>query len=139
VDVVRFSWLVENPHPGLLGEPVPLTVVAGGATGHHVFPAVLTASGHRENVIPCEELTPPQLAPVPTAVLARVPVPGEEEGVGDLAAEAPGDVNESNEADDEGKGDRVAFRAKRSFPVHLQNLRLPVQHQPDGPSSRDNG
>jgi len=46
----------------------------------------------------------PQLLLVPAAELAAVVVAGEEERVRDLTAEAAGDVNEFDEADDGGAG-----------------------------------
>ena len=86
--------------PGLLGRAVALPVVTGRAAGHDVVPGVAATAGRGQDVVPGEELPAAQLAAVPPAVLAGVVVPGEEEGVGDLAAEAVGNVDEAHEADD---------------------------------------
>jgi hypothetical protein len=118
---------------------MPLPVVTGGATRHHILPTVPTTPGKRENVVPGEELSAPQLTPVPTTVLAGVVVPGKEEGVGDLATETARYMDESNEAYDQGKGDLGSFRTKSPFIVHLDELGLLIEDQPNRPPDRNDG
>src|ERR1051326_3797996 len=75
----------------------------------------------------------------PVAVLAPVVVPCEEEGVGDLAPELAGDVDELDEPDDRGFGKdhpRPSYLRPR---VRLDDLRLSVDHQPEGPLDGHHG
>jgi len=82
-------------------------------------------------VVPGEELPAPQLTPVPTAILARVVIPGKEERVGDLPTETAGYVDEPDEAYDEGTGDLDSFRSKSPGAIRLQELGLAVEDQPN--------
>ncbi len=116
---------------------MPLSVVTGGAARHHILPAVPTAPGKREDVVPGEELSAPQLTPVPTTVLAGVVVPGKEERVGDRATETARYVDEPNEAYDQGKPDLGSFRSKSPFAVRLEELSLVVEDQPNRPPDRN--
>ena len=73
------------------------------------------------------------------AVLAGVGVAGEEEGVGDLAAEAAGDVDEADQADDRRSGQLHSNTADRFVPVRLDNLRLALDDEPQGAPRGDHG
>jgi hypothetical protein len=105
---------------------MPLSVVTGGAARHHILPAVPTTPGKREDVVSREELSAPQLTPVPATVLAGVVVPGKEERVGDLATETARNVDESNEAYYQGKRNLRSFRSKSPSVVRLDELGLLV-------------
>src|SRR3989442_13878127 len=89
-------------HPSLIGEEVALAGVAAGEGREHVGPAVRAPAGQRHQVVAREALARPQLPRRPPAELAAVVVAREEEGVGDLAAEAAGDVAQPYEANDGG-------------------------------------
>lgn len=89
-------------------------------------------------MVPGEELPAPQLTPVPTAILARVVIPGKEERVGDLATETARYVDESDEAYDEGKRDLGSFRSKSPSAVRLEELGLAVEDQPNRPPDGNN-
>ena len=73
------------------------------------------------------------------AVLAAVVIAGEEEGVGDLAAEAAGDVNELDEAYDGGSGKRESFAADDVNAVRLDDFRFPLDHEPQRPAHGHHG
>ena len=73
------------------------------------------------------------------AVLARVRVAGEQEGVGDLAAEAAGNVDEADQADDGRPGQLHSDTSDQFFPVGLDNLRLTLDNEPQGASRGDHG
>ena len=68
------------------------------------------------------------------AELAAVVVAGEEERVGDLAAEAAGDVDELDEPDDGGFGQRKSFAADDVDAVRLHDFRFPLDHEPERPA-----
>jgi len=89
----------------------------------------------RHQVVAREALARPQLARRPPAELAAVVVAREEEGVGDLTAEAAGNVDELDEANDGGARQRESLAADgRSF--GLDDLGLMVDDQPQGPPHR---
>src|SRR2546428_13241558 len=98
----------QGVHARLLGKEVPLARVAARAGRQDVSPAVGATAGQRDEVVPRQALPVPQLLLVTAADLAAVVVAGEEERVRDLTAEAAGDVNELDEADDgRGAGGKV--------------------------------
>ena len=76
-----------------------------------------------------QELATSQVVPVAAAVLAGVLVAREQEGVGDLPAEATRNVHEAHKADDRRKRDVAVLRAERTGLLRLENFRLAVQHQ----------
>src|SRR5438445_1377598 len=94
VHEMRLEGGAQRLHPRLLGQQVPLARVAARARREHVGPGVRPAPRQRYQVIPSEALPRPEVALGAAAKLAAVVVTGEEEGVGDLAAEAAGDVHE---------------------------------------------
>jgi hypothetical protein len=89
-------------------------------------------------VIARQELASFQLSAMATAVLAFVVVPGEEEGVRNLAPETVRDVHVSDEPDDRRERDRVALGAEASCIVRLEYLGLSIEDESDGTPSRDN-
>jgi hypothetical protein len=90
-------------------------------------------------VVPGQELPAPELPAVPATVLAGIAVSSEEEGVRYLTAEAPGHMNKPYQAYDEGERDLMAFRTERLSVVDLQEFRLLIQNQANGPSDRYDG
>jgi hypothetical protein len=87
----------------LFGQTVSLPIVTGRAAGYNVLPGVASAPGEGEDMVPRKELAASKFASVPPAVLARVVVPGEEEGVGHLSTKTPGDLDESDQANHKGE------------------------------------
>src|SRR5437879_13595470 len=104
---MRLEGGAQRLHPRLLGQQVPLARVAARARREHVGPGVRPAPRQRYQVIPSEALPRPEVALGAAAKLAAVVVTGEEEGVGDLTAEAAGDVHELHETDDRSEERRV--------------------------------
>src|SRR5690349_269224 len=100
MDEVGLPWRHQRMHAALLRQVIPLSRVAGAARGHHVGPLVVTAAGERDQVIPREALAMAELPVPPMAILTAVTIAGEEECVGDLAAEAAGNVHELDQPDD---------------------------------------
>src|SRR2546427_619397 len=74
----------------------------------------------------------------PPAELAAVVVTGEEEGVGHLAAEPAGHMDELDEPDDRRARDGQAL-ALYDRPFGLDDLRLTVDHEPQGPAHGHHG
>jgi hypothetical protein len=70
------------------------------------------------------------------AVLAAIPVAGEEERVGDLTAEAAGNVDELDETDDGGFGEGEAFTSDEISGIRLDDFRLPLDDQTKGATQR---
>src|SRR5690606_3156998 len=96
----------------------------------HVAPGVPPPSRLRDHVVAREALALPQPRLRPAAVLAGVGVAGEEEGVGDLAPEAAGDVHEADKADDDRAREVDARTSYRFVLIGLDNLCLAVDDQP---------
>ena len=80
-----------------------------------------------------------QLGLAPVAVLAPVLVAGEEEGVGDVAAEAAGDVHELDEADDGWPWDGQPLTSHVFGSVGLDDLGLALDDQPQRPADGHHG
>src|SRR3989454_9645296 len=97
---MRLEGGAQRLHPRLLGQQVSLARVAARARREHVGPGVRPAPRQRYQVIPSEALPRPEVALGAAAKLAAVVVTGEEEGVGDLTAEAAGDGHQLHETDD---------------------------------------
>src|SRR5436309_3060919 len=130
---VRLEGRAQRLHPRLLGQQVPLARVAARARREHVGPRVRPAPRQRHQVIPRQALPRPEVALGATAKLAAVVVTGEEEGVGDLAAEAAGDVYELHETDDCWSRQLQPLTADR-LPLRLDDLRLVVDHETQRPA-----
>jgi hypothetical protein len=139
VDEVRLARDRQRVHPALLREMVTLPGVAGTARRHHVGPLVVPAAGERDQVVAGQALAVAQVAVAPVAVLAPVTVAGEEECVGDLAAEAAGNVDELHEADDRRFGQDESFAPDDVAAVRFDDLRLALDHQAQRAADRDHG
>src|SRR5690348_3222933 len=100
VDEMRLARGHQRVHAALFGQVVALPGIAGAAGGHHVGPLVVATARQRDQVIPRQALTVTQLELGSMAILAAIAVAGEEECVGDLAAEAAGNVHELDQPDD---------------------------------------
>src|SRR3989442_9728130 len=96
---MRLEGGAQRLHPRLLRQQVPLARVAARARRQHVGPAVRPTPRQRHQMIPREALPRPEVALGAAAKLAAVVVTGEEEGVGDLAAETAGGRHEFSEKD----------------------------------------
>jgi hypothetical protein len=81
----------------------------------------------------------PEIGLPPMAVLAAVTIAGEEEGVGDLAAEAAGNVDELDESYDCRFGQRQTFASDDIRPVRLDDLGLALDDQTKGTPDRYHG
>src|SRR5437870_4816007 len=130
---VRLEGRAQRVHPRFLGKEVALARIAARARGEDVGPAVGAAAGQRHQVVPRQALAVPQLLLAPAAELTAVVVAGEEERVCDLTAEAAGDVNELDEADDGGAWDGKSL-AMHCRAVRLDDLRLMIDHEPQRPA-----
>ena len=139
VDEVRLARRRERMHAALLGEVVALPRIAGAARRHHVGPLVVTAARERYQVIARQALAVPQVGWPAMAVLAAVAVAGKEECVGDLAAEAAGDVHELDEADDCRFGQRQAFASDAFARVRLDDLGFALDDEAQGTPDRHHG
>ncbi len=80
----------------------------------------------------------PQLVLAPPAELAPVVVTGEEEGVGHLAAEPARHMDEFDEPDHRRPRDGQAL-ALHDRSLRLDDLRLTVDHKPQGPAHGHHG
>ena len=78
----------------------------------------------------------PEIPAVPAAVLARIAVPGEQERVGDLPAQATRNVYVANQADHHGCRKFGRLRSERTILVHFQGFRLAIYHEAEGPADR---
>jgi hypothetical protein len=81
----------------------------------------------------------PQVRLRPMAVLTPVVIAGEEEGVGDVAAEAAGNMHEPDEPDDGGPGQGQPFTSDEVLAFRLDDFRLPLDDQPKGPAHGHHG
>jgi hypothetical protein len=70
------------------------------------------------------------------AVLAAITIAGEEEGVGDLAAEAARNVDELDEADNSRFGQGEAFTSDEISGIRLDDFCLPFDDQTKGSTQR---
>src|SRR5438067_10034684 len=116
----------QRVHPRLLGQQVALPGVAARTRREHVVPPVRAAPRQGNQVVPGEALPVAQLLLAPPAELAAVVVTGEEEGVGHLAAEPAGHMDELDEPDDRRARDGQAL-ALYDRPLGLDDLRLTVE------------
>jgi len=135
--MVRLCGAGGQPQPRLAWKAVPLAVVAARAGRDNVLPRIAAAPRYREHVIARQKLAAAQLPLVPAAVLAGVPVAREKEGVGDLPAEAPRNLDVPHKPDDQRAGMLGPHRPKRALGVLLQDLGLLVQHETDRPPGGD--
>ena len=122
----------ERMHPALLRKVIAFPGITGAARSDHVRPLVVAPPRERHQVIPGETLTVPQVDLPPMTVLAAVAIASEEEGVGDLAAESAGNVDELDETDDRRFGKCQPFAANALPRVCLDDLGLPLDDQTQG-------
>src|SRR5690606_15991570 len=115
-----------------------LAVVARGARRHHVLPRIQTAARDRDDMVPGQKLTTSEVGAVAAAVLASVAVAGEQEGVGDLAAELAGDVDESFQSYDGRTLEGAAFRMKNAPVIHFEDFGFLVDHEAKCPFDGQN-
>jgi hypothetical protein len=88
-------------------------------------------------MIPGQALAMPQLGLAPMAILTAVTIASEEECVGDLAAEAAGNVDELDESYNCRFGQRKAFTSNVVAPVCLDDLGFALYHQTESAPYRD--
>ena len=126
----------ERMHSNLFGELVPLPRVAGAARRHDVAPVVRTTTGERNEVIASERFARPQLDRGAATVLAAISIASEEKGVGDLAAETTGHVNEPRQSNDRRARHSQPFRANDASLIRFHNLGLAVDDEPESAFDR---
>lgn len=90
-------------------------------------------------MVPGQALTMPQFGLAPVAVLASVTIASKEECVGDLAAEAAGDVDELYESYDGRFGKGQTFASNEVGPVRFDDLGLALDDQTKGTPDRYHG
>jgi len=90
-------------------------------------------------MVPGQALTVPQIGLTPMAVLASVAIASKEECVGDLTAEAAGNVDELDESYDRRFGKRQPFTSNDVAPVRFNDLGLALYNQTQGTPDRDHG
>jgi hypothetical protein len=118
---------------------IPLPRITRAARGDDIAPFVVAAPGQRNQVIPREALPVPQIELASVAILAAVAIASEEECVGDLAAEAAGDVDELDESYDRRFWQRQTFASNAVAPIRFDDLGFALDHQPEGAPDRDHG
>src|ERR1051326_4994058 len=126
---VRFHRLPQRVHSDFTGQVTAFTCIARRARGDDVGPLVASAPRLRYDMVSCQAFAQSQLPLHPVAVLAGVVIAGEEEGVGDLAAEAAGNVDEADEANDCRSRKLHSYAAYRLLAVGLDNLRLALDDE----------
>jgi hypothetical protein len=126
-------------HSALLRQVISLPRVAGAAGSYHVAPLVIAASRQWDQVVSRETLPVPEIRLAAVAILAAVTIASEEECVGDLTAEAAGDVDELDESYYRGFGKRESFTSNEVAPVRFDDLGLAFDHQSKRPPDRDHG
>jgi hypothetical protein len=73
------------------------------------------------------------------AILAAVAIASEKECVGDLTAEAAGNVDELDQSDDRWFRERQPFASNDVAAIRLDDLGFTLDHQPEGTPDRDHG
>jgi hypothetical protein len=90
-------------------------------------------------VVSRETLPVPEIGLATMAILAAVTIAGEEESVGDLTAEAAGNVDELDQSYYRRFGKRESFTSNDVAPVRFDDLGFAFDHQSKGPPDRDHG
>jgi hypothetical protein len=139
VHEVRLVWGHHRVHPAFLRKVIALPGVAGAAGGHHVGPVVIAAAREWNEMVPRQALAMAQIGLSPVTVLAAVSVSSEEECVGDLTAEAAGDVNEFDEPNYCRSRQCQPFTSNDVAPVRFHNLGFTFDHQAKRTTHRDHG
>jgi hypothetical protein len=81
----------------------------------------------------------PEVRLAPMAILAAVTIASEEECIGDLTAEAAGDVNELDESYYRRFGKRQPFTSNDVAPIRFHDLGFALDDQSKGTPDRDHG
>src|SRR5688500_2088375 len=123
---VRLVRRHQRMHPALGRQAVAFPRIAAAAAGHPDRPLVSAAPRDGHHVVPGQAFARPELDLPAVTILAPVAVASEEEGVGDLAAETAGNVNELDEADDRGFGQSEAFTSYYVALFRLHDLGFPL-------------
>jgi hypothetical protein len=90
-------------------------------------------------VISRETLSVPQVGLAAMAILTAVAIASEEKRVGDLTAEAAGNVDELDESYDRRFRERQPFASNAVAPIRFDDLGLALDYQPKGAADRDHG
>jgi hypothetical protein len=136
---VRFTRRRQGVHPALFRQVIALPRIAGAAGRHHVAPLVIAAPRQWNQVVSRETLPMPEVHLTAVAILAAVRIASEEKCIGDLTAEAAGDVDELDESNYRGSGKRESFTSNDIGSVRLDDLGLPLDNQSKGTPDRDHG
>jgi hypothetical protein len=136
---VGLAGSAQRVHAALLGEVIALAGIAGTASGNDVAPFVVPAARKRNQVIPRETLPVAEVGLAPVTVLAAVAIASEEECVGDLTAEAAGNVDELDQSYDRWFRKRQPFASDDVTPVRFDDLGFALDYQPEGTPDRDHG
>jgi len=127
----------QRVHPALVGEMVAFSGVARAARRDDVGPVVIASTRERNEVISRQALPVPKISLSPMAVLAAVAIASEEECVGDLAAEAAGNVDELDEPYYRWFGKCQPFASDVIATVRLDDLRLALDYESESAPQRD--
>jgi hypothetical protein len=124
-------------HPALLREVVALPGITGATGSDDVGPVVVSAPGERDEVISGEAFPVPQVTLAAMAVLAAIAISSKQECVGDLTAEAAGNVHELDESYYGRFGKGQPFASDDVATVRFDYLGFPFDHQAQRTPDRD--
>jgi hypothetical protein len=88
-------------------------------------------------MVPRQALTVTELPLAPMAVLTPITIAGEEECVGDLAAEAAGHMNELDEANNSWFRQCQSFTSDDIAGIRFDDLGFPFDYETKGSPQRD--
>jgi hypothetical protein len=128
---------MQRHHTQLVAQMAALAIVARRARGDDVVPGIQSAARDRNDVIARKEFAAAQLSAVTTTILTTVTVAGEEERVGNLAAELAGDVNESFQADDGWTGECAFLGVENATIIDFEYFGFLVNDEPQRPFYRE--
>ncbi len=131
-------WM-ERVHPAFFGKPVSLPGVATATGRDDVGPGVPPPTRNRHEMVAREALARTQLGLGPVAELAPVLIAGKEEGIGDVTAEAAGDVHELDEPDDGWPWNGQPFTSHVFRAVGLDDFGLALNDKPQRPAHGHHG
>ena len=136
---MRFTRGHQRVHSTLFRQVISLPRVARAAGGHHVAPLVIATPGQWDQMVSREALPMPEIGLPAMAILTAVTISSEEECIGDLTAEAAGDVNELDESYYRRFRKRQPFTSNDVAPIRFDDLGLALNDQPKGTPDRDHG
>jgi hypothetical protein len=139
MDEVGLAGSAQWVHAALLRKVISLSGIAGAAGGHDVAPLVVAASRKRNQVIAGETLAVTQVRLTPMAILAAVAISSEEECIGDLTAEAAGDMHELDQSYYRWFRERQTFTSNDVAPIGFDDLGFALDYQPKGAPDRHHG